>query len=82
MPGVPEDFGLRLAGFVDAGTMYGNKVSTSQTVKDDNSIRASAGIGVMWASPFGPIRVDYAVPIAKEDYDEEQRFRFGMSNTF
>ena len=82
MPGVPEDFGLRLAGFVDAGTMYGNKVSTSQTVKDDNSIRASAGIGVMWASPFGPIRVDYAVPFAKEDYDEEQRFRFGMSNTF
>ncbi|MNC82600.1 Outer membrane protein assembly factor BamA precursor [compost metagenome] len=51
-------------------------------MKDDNSIRASAGIGVMWASPFGPIRVDYAVPIAKEDYDEEQRFRFGMSNTF
>jgi len=37
---------------------------------------------VMWASPFGPIRVDYAVPFAKEDYDEEQRFRFGMSNTF
>lgn len=82
MPGVPEDFGLRLAGFVDAGTMYGNKVSTTQTVQDDNSIRASAGIGVMWASPFGPIRVDYAVPFAKEDYDEEQRFRFGMSNTF
>ena len=82
MPGIPEDFGLRLAGFVDAGTMYGNKVSTTQTVQDDSSIRASAGIGVMWASPFGPIRVDYAVPFMKEDYDEEQRFRFGMSNTF
>ncbi len=82
MPGVPEDFGLRLAGFVDAGTLYGNKVVNSTGVRDDNSIRASAGLGIMWASPFGPIRVDYAVPIAKEDYDEEQRFRFGMSNTF
>ncbi|GAK70973.1 hypothetical protein RRU01S_14_01960 [Agrobacterium rubi TR3 = NBRC 13261] len=82
MPGVPEDFGLRLAGFVDAGTLYGNKVANSAGVKDDSSIRASAGIGLMWASPFGPLRVDYAVPFMKEDYDEVQNFRFGMSNTF
>ncbi|UHS61405.1 outer membrane protein assembly factor BamA [Agrobacterium vaccinii] len=84
MPGVPEDFGLRLAGFVDAGTLYGNKVRTAATenVQDDSSIRASAGIGIMWASPFGPLRVDYAVPFMKEDYDEVQNFRFGMSNTF
>ena len=82
MPGVPEDFGLRLAGFVDAGTLYGNKVANSAGVKDDSSIRASAGIGVMWASPFGALRVDYAVPFMKEDYDQEQNFRFGMSNTF
>ncbi|SCX34890.1 outer membrane protein assembly factor BamA [Agrobacterium rosae] len=84
MPGVPEDFGLRLAGFVDAGTLYGNKVRTAagENVQDDSSIRASAGIGLMWASPFGPLRVDYAVPFMKEDYDEVQNFRFGMSNTF
>ncbi len=84
MPGVPEDFGLRLAGFVDAGTLYGNKVRVSggEPVDDDSSIRASAGIGLMWASPFGPLRVDYAVPFMKEDYDEVQNFRFGMSNTF
>ncbi|MEJ8311254.1 outer membrane protein assembly factor BamA [Agrobacterium larrymoorei] len=82
MPLVPEDVGLRLAGFVDAGTLYGNKVANSAGVQDDSSIRASAGVGIMWASPFGPLRVDYAVPIAKESYDEEQRFRFGMSNTF
>ncbi|WP_296018463.1 outer membrane protein assembly factor BamA [uncultured Agrobacterium sp.] len=82
MPLVPEDVGLRLAGFVDAGTLYGSKVSNAANVQDDSSIRASAGIGIMWASPFGPLRVDYAVPIAKESYDEEQRFRFGMSNTF
>ncbi len=82
MPLVPEDVGLRLAGFVDAGTLYGSKVSNAAGVQDDSSIRASAGIGIMWASPFGPLRVDYAVPIAKESCDEEQRFRFGMSNTF
>lgn len=83
MPLIPEDFGLRLAGFVDAGTLYGNKTSVLPgTVKDDSSIRASAGVGIMWASPFGPLRVDYAVPFKSESYDDEQRFKFGMSNTF
>lgn len=83
MPLIPEDFGLRIAGFVDAGTMYGNKTAVLPgTVNDDSSLRASAGVGIMWASPFGPLRVDYAVPFKSESYDREQRFRFGMSNTF
>src|SRR5690606_39783034 len=83
MPLIPEDFGLRLAGFVDAGTLYGNETNVGgSTVNDDSSIRASAGIGIMWASPFGPLRVDYAVPFKSESYDREQRFKFGMSNTF
>jgi outer membrane protein insertion porin family len=83
MPGVPEDFGLRAAAFVDAGTLYGNDVAHSDGVVGTSSaLRASAGIGISWASPFGPLRVDYAVPFMKEDYDQEQRFRFGMSNQF
>lgn len=83
MPGVPEDFGLRAAVFADAGTLYGNDVAnTAGAVGTSSSIRASAGVGVQWASPFGSLRFDYAVPFMKEDYDEVQRFRFGMSNQF
>ena len=31
---------------------------------------------------FGPLRVDYAVPVKKEDTDEEQNFNFGISTRF
>jgi outer membrane protein insertion porin family len=40
------------------------------------------GAGLIWASPFGPLRVDFAVPVVKEDGDEEQNFNFGMSTRF
>ena len=84
MPAFPEDFGLRAALFADAGTLYGNDVATNgETVRGtDMSWRASVGAGIQWASPFGSIRVDYAVPVVKEDFDEEQQFRFSMANQF
>lgn len=83
MPAVPEDFGLRLAAFADAGTLYGNEVANTAGVRGtDSAIRASVGAGISWASPFGALRVDYAFPIAKEDYDEVQEFRFSMANQF
>ncbi len=50
----------------------------------DNSmhVRASVGAGLLWASPFGPIRFDFAVPLMKEPYDRKQYFRFGGGTTF
>ena len=44
--------------------------------------RASVGASLIWSSPFGPLRVDYAIPVVKEDFDEEQRFKFGISSSF
>lgn len=82
MPALPQDAGLRANLFADAGTLYGNDVPVSSGLQSDNSIRASVGMGVTWASPFGALRFDYAVPVAKEDYDREQRFRFSMANQF
>ncbi|MFB9951986.1 outer membrane protein assembly factor BamA [Rhizobium puerariae] len=84
MPAFPEDFGLRAAVFADAGTLYGNdvKLGTSTAEGTDMSWRASVGVGVMWASPFGNIRFDYAKPVVKEDFDETQEFRFSMANQF
>ncbi|MDI7864015.1 outer membrane protein assembly factor BamA [Rhizobiaceae bacterium n13] len=84
MPGIPEDIGIRGALFADAGTLYGNevKITSGFTEGTSASLRASVGAGLMWASPFGPLRVDYAVPVIKEDFDEVQHFRFGISNQF
>ena len=45
-------------------------------------VRASLGAGILWASPFGPIRFDFAIPLLKEPYDRKQFFRFGGGTTF
>lgn len=85
LPVISRDAGLRGAFFVDAGTLYGNDV---ETVAADNvrgtsmSLRASVGASVIWASPFGPLRFDYAIPVKKEDFDDTQRFKFGISSQF
>ncbi|TCL74017.1 Beta-barrel assembly machine subunit BamA [Rhizobium sp. BK251] len=85
MPGLPRDFNLRGAVFADAGTAFGNDVDilgTDVAEGTGSSLRASVGVGVVWLSPFGALRVDYAVPVAKEDFDKTQNFRFGIANQF
>ncbi|MGV1802213.1 outer membrane protein assembly factor BamA [Agrobacterium vitis] len=83
IPGVPQDAGFRIAVFSDAGTLYGNDVKNSGGAQgEDMAWRASVGAGIVWASPFGPLRFDYAQPILKEDYDKVQQFRFSIANQF
>ncbi|RWC49400.1 MAG: outer membrane protein assembly factor BamA [Mesorhizobium sp.] len=84
LPVIPESFGLRGAVFADAATLYGSKVAND--LVDQSSVgmklRASVGVGLMWASPFGPIRIDYAIPVKKEASDDVQEFNFGISTRF
>ena len=49
---------------------------------DSMKIRSSVGVGLIWASPFGPLRFDYAVPISKVTGDRVQEFRFGGGTSF
>ncbi|MGX4804499.1 outer membrane protein assembly factor BamA [Bradyrhizobium guangdongense] len=49
---------------------------------DSKVVRSSVGVGLIWASPFGPLRFDYAVPLTKGKYDRTQEFRFGGGTTF
>jgi outer membrane protein insertion porin family len=82
-PGMPQDLGFRSSVFVDAGTLYGNDANLDGDVLHDGSaLRASAGIGLTWASPFGVINLSYAVPFLKQDYDKVENFRFGFGNQF
>jgi outer membrane protein insertion porin family len=81
IPGVPNEYGLKASAFVDAGSVFGysgpNTVGgTALQVANKNVIRSSVGAGLTWASPFGALTVDYAVPIAKAAYDVVQPFRF------
>ncbi|MEJ0076707.1 MAG: outer membrane protein assembly factor BamA [Alphaproteobacteria bacterium] len=101
--GVPKDFGMRLAFFADAGSVWnytgqtvfpatGTSVTTvlrdpvtgAAIGADTNSmfIRSSIGAGLIWDSPFGPIRIDYAFPITKDPNDRVQQLRFSGGTRF
>ena len=86
LPVVPESFGLRGAVFADAATLFGNNITSTSgpltIVGTSSEWRASVGAGLIWASPFGPLRVDYAYPVMKELNDEVQNFNFGISTRF
>ena len=82
LPVIPESFGLRGAVFADAATLYGSNVTGVTQSSVDMELRASVGVGIMWASPFGPIRIDYAIPVKKLATDDVQEFNFGMSSRF
>ena len=49
---------------------------------DDGEIRSSVGLSLLWNSPMGPLRFDYAFVLTKEDGDEEQAFRFSGGGRF
>ena len=51
-------------------------------LKDDSTIRSSVGASLMWNSPVGPLRMDFAKTLTKQAYDQEQFFRFGASTKF
>ena len=85
VPFVPSEFGLKVAVFGDAGTVYGYggptyfpKFGQSVQVADSTFIRSSVGAGLVWDSPLGPLRVDYAFPLTKTGYDVLQPFHFGV----
>jgi outer membrane protein insertion porin family len=48
----------------------------SMQVTNSNVMRSSVGAGLTWASPFGALTIDYAVPLTKAAYDVTQPFRF------
>lgn len=85
--GLPKELGMRGALFADAGTVrdYRGKKSiagTPLTVWESNGIRSSVGAGLMWNSPLGPLRFDYAYVLSSERYDRKQAFFFSGGTRF
>jgi outer membrane protein insertion porin family len=81
IPFVPQEAGLRGSVFVDAGSVFrytGPTTVGSQVVQvaNNNVLRSSVGVGLTWASPFGGLTVNYAVPLTKAAYDVVQPLNF------
>jgi outer membrane protein insertion porin family len=79
--GLPEEMGVSGHAFTDFGSLWDLDDNGAEIV-DENSIRAAAGLGLSWRSPMGPVRVDFALPYAKESFDKEESFRFSFGTRF
>jgi len=95
--GLPKELGLSGRIFTDFGTLYHLEPTTitltpaqqaaaggqKQLIAQQSpAIRVSAGVGVSWKSPVGPIRLDVAYPIRKEGFDKTQFFRVSFGTRF
>ncbi|MGJ7614650.1 MULTISPECIES: outer membrane protein assembly factor BamA [unclassified Variovorax] len=91
-PGAGNDKTLRLYSFFDAGNVFADRTAsmTDAQWKAQNRLRASAGIGISWISPLGPLRLAYAVPLLYQKADtangitadRTQRFQFQIGTSF
>jgi outer membrane protein insertion porin family len=64
------------------GLVNGKFCTCAMNFDDSNVVRSSVGVGLIWASPFGPLRFDYAIPITQGKYDVVQQFKFGGGTSF
>jgi outer membrane protein insertion porin family len=86
---MPKEIGLKAAFYADAGSLWDYQgptffPATGETlnVLDENIVRTSVGAGIIWASPFGPLRLDYAIAINKASFDRTQEISFGGGTKF
>ena len=79
--GLPDELNLRGALFTDVGTLA-TIDETGPELLDESSLRLSIGVGINFRSPLGPIRLDFAEALIKEDYDRTESFRFSFGTRF
>ena len=79
--GLPDDLGIGGLIFADIGTIY-NQSSSALNIHDESALRASAGIGISWVSPFGPVKFYLSKALLKENYDKKEIFRFSFGTTY
>jgi outer membrane protein insertion porin family len=94
--GLPKELGITGRIFTDFGSLWGNDqanipLTPAQlaatggvvpTIQDSAAIRATAGVGVSWKSPVGPIRLDLGYPLKKESFDKTQIFHVSFGTRF
>ena len=77
MPFMQNNKQFRLSAFMDAGNVFSSDQSFSLS-----DLRYSAGMGLMWVSPFGPLKLVFAVPLNNESTDKTEIFQFQMGQQF
>ena len=77
VPGTGNDKSLRVFAFADTGNVWRD----GETMTWD-SLRASAGVGLSWISPVGPLKLSYGSPLRVQRNDRIQKFQFQIGTAF
>ena len=83
--GLPEEYRVFGRIFTEGGTLTGIDVPNGvddEDLQDSGSLRASAGIGLSWLSPLGPIAVDFSEAFLEEEEDKTELFRISFGTRF
>lgn len=79
--GLPPELGVLGRVFTDFGNLSDSDES-GIGILDTGSVRVTAGFGVSWKSPFGPVAIDFAWPIVSESFDSTEVLRFNFGTRF
>lgn len=77
---LPPELGLKAHVFTDMG-MLGDtdeQPIAGDFFAKDGTFHLSSGVGVTWASPFGPVRLDFGEPIIYRSYDKIEHIHFSF----
>ena len=80
--GLPDEFGVFGGAFMDAGTLFGLDNTDNGRVDDSSKFRVAAGALLFIATPFGPLKMSFGLPITKEDEDDTEIFRLSIGTRF
>ena len=77
VPGTGNDKSLRIFTFADVGNVWREDETPTW-----ESLRASAGVGLSWISPVGPLKLSWGKPLRVQRNDRIQRFQFQIGTAF
>lgn len=89
---IPDEYQIKGFVFMDYGVLgkppsqedyYPANIHDERYRNDiDDNIRTSAGVGIYWNTPMGPMNFSWGWPLKMNDYDREQRFLLSFETQF
>lgn len=83
-PGSGADRTLRWFTFVDAGNVFDleGRPGVPADKMSFANLRYSAGVGISWISPIGPLKLSFGKPLNAKPFDRKQTFQFQLGTGF
>jgi outer membrane protein insertion porin family len=85
IPFIENSDKARLLLFVDSGNVFSTNCGSTQANCDDinfANMSVSAGFGVQWISPIGPLGFNFSSAIKEQPFDKTESFQFSLGRSF